>query len=199
MYICQVDYSVTALHTLLLILSFAAVLVIVVSPFYIVRMYNTLANLKNEREATWDSIQVEMKRRTELLPDLMQIRNQFLDHEKTTFETVVKARQQVNQAREQFDRAHETSEKQIAYETLAGAWSRLLVVVEAHPQLTSQPIIRKLFDEVANSINRVTAAELELNKTTKRYNTLLDNIPNNVLFVRLFGFERLPYLYSRTR
>lgn len=155
-------------------------------PFMVWADYNHLSSLQNEVEATWNLVLVEMKRRGRLLPQLMLVVNTFLEHERGTLEAVVRARRQL-------DEASTSPEKIAAYQELAGAWSRVLFVVESYPQLTAQPSVQSLHEEVVTSANRISSAEQQYNRITQVYNTVVDRFPT-MHIAKQFKFEKYSYV-----
>jgi LemA protein len=148
-----------------------------------------LAGIRNElvqqREAingSWSQVDVDLQRRADLIPNLVNTVKGFAGQEKEVLNNIANARAGLLNART-------PQEKITANTQLDGALGRLLVVVENYPQLKSNENFMRLQDELAGTENRIAVSRRRYNETVQRYNTSIDLFPNNIA-AGLFGFSR---------
>ena len=159
--------------------------------FWAVGAYNRLVRLKNTIVNAFGQIDVQLKRRYELIPKLVEAAGQYLSHEAATLEAVTLAR---NQARSASDavRSRPTSaaavtKLAIAEQALTGSLGRLLVVAQADPRLKADDTIRELSEELDSTENKASFARQTYNDAVLDYNNAQGEFPAVVL-ARLCGF-----------
>jgi LemA protein len=165
-----------------------AVLVTVV--IYVTRIYNRLVTLKNRYMNAFAQIEVQLKRRYDLIPNLVETAKAYMSHERDTLEAVVRARNQAVAGLEaaKADPSNAEAIKQLgsAESGLAGALGRLNVVVEAYPDLKANQNMMQLSEELRSTENRVAFARQGYNDQVMAYNTYRQSVPA-VLFAGAFG------------
>ncbi len=159
--------------------------------FWAVGAYNRLVRLKNTIANAFGQIDVQLKRRYDLIPNLVEAARKYLQHEAATLEAVTLAR---NQARGASDavRSRPTNAAAVtalasAEDALTGSLGRLFVVAEAYPELKADATIRELSEELTSTENKVTFARQAYNDAVLDYNNAQGEFPA-VLLARLFGF-----------
>ena len=158
--------------------------------FWGVAIYNKLVTLKNRFENAFSQIEVQLKRRYDLIPNLVETAKGYLSHERDTLEAVVAARNRALdglQAASQ-DPGNADAMKQLgsAEGALSGALGRLSVVVEAYPDLKANENMMQLSEELTSTENRVAFARQAYNDQVTDYNTYKQTFPP-VLLASTFG------------
>jgi LemA protein len=143
---------------------------------------NELVAQREAIDAAWAQVDVALQRRADLIPNLVETVKGFAAQEKAVFEELAKARAALAGARTPGDAIRANSQ-------LDSALSRLLMVVENYPQLKSNENFLRLQDELAGTENRVAVERRKYNETVQRYNTYLQQFPNNIA-ASLFNFQR---------
>jgi LemA protein len=143
---------------------------------------NELVTQKNQIEGTWAEVDVQLMRRAELIPNLVNTVKGFAAHEKEVLANIANARSALLSARN-------PSERIAANSQLDSAIGRLLVVVENYPQLRANENFLRLQDELAGTENRIAVARRRYNEAIQQYNTTIDRFPNNIA-AALFGLQR---------
>ena len=163
-----------------------AVIVIVVIVALIllalVVLYNRFVRLRNRVDNAWAQIEVQLKRRWDLIPNLVETVKGYAAHERGTFEAVTEARANAQ-------RAQGPAETAAAEGILGQALGRLFAVAEAYPDLQADENFRQLQDELAGTENRIAVERQRYNETVQRYNVSIETFPRNIA-ASLFGFTR---------
>ena len=179
-----------AIPTLLLLLGILFVIVLVLG-LWVAGIYNSLVTLRNRFKNAFAQIDVQLKRRYDLIPNLVETAKGYLKHEHETLEAVIKARN-IAQAAAQSAAANPADANAMrglgAAETgLTGALSRLMVVSEAYPELKANQNMMQLTEELTSTENKISFARQAYNDSVMGYNTTRETFPN-VIFAGLFGF-----------
>ncbi len=177
----------TALITLGILLVVAIVVVL-----WIVGIYNGLVALRNRFKNAFAQIDVQLKRRYDLIPNLVETAKGYLKHERETLEAVIKARNIAAAAAEAAaaNPADGGAVRNLlsAEAGLGGALSRLLVVSEQYPDLKANQNMMQLTEELTSTENKIAFARQAYNDSVMVYNTKREVFPN-VLFAGMFGFQ----------
>jgi LemA protein len=148
---------------------------------YIVMVYNSLASLKVRIKEAWSQIDVQLKRRIDLIPNLVETVKGYAQHEKEVFENVTKARSALMSAQT----PHEAGE---ADNMLSGALKSLFAVAEAYPDLKAQQGFVNLQKELSDTEDKVAYSRQFFNSVVRDYNSKLVVFPSNII-AGLFGFK----------
>ncbi|MDR3345904.1 MAG: LemA family protein [Campylobacteraceae bacterium] len=164
--------------------------IVLLIAFYVISIYNTLVAFKNRYLNAFSQIEVQLKRRYDLIPNLVEVAKGYLKHERETLENVVKARNQASQSL-QDAKANPSNQQNIealgrAEQNLQGALGKLNIVVEAYPELKASENMQQLHEEIATTENRVSYARQAYNDAVMVYNTYRQSFPQN-LFASSFG------------
>jgi len=162
-------------------LIFLALIVVVV--FWMISAYNGLIRLKGETLNAWKQIDVQLKRRHDLIPNLVNAVKGAMEFEKDTLEAVIKARNQAIQATSNVNPTTGAGVGAVAQAEgqLTQALSRLNVVVEQYPQLKATGNIGQLQEELTSTENRVAFARQAYNDTATTYNVRQQQFPTNLV------------------
>jgi LemA protein len=156
--------------------------VVVLLVVAVVLLYNRLVTLRNRVENAWSQVDVQLRRRYDLIPNLVETVKGYASHERETFEAVTNAR-----ARAQA--AQGPAEQSAAEGILGQALGRLFAVAEAYPELQADENFRQLQDELAQTENRIAVSRQVYNDTVLTYNTAIQTVPG-LLVAGPFGFAR---------
>lgn len=159
---------------------------------YFINVYNKLVTLRNRFKNSFAQIEVQLKRRYDLIPNLIETVKGYMEHEKETFELVIKAR---NQAVSGLKAASETPDSQTAIDQLSqaegmltNALGKLNVVVEAYPELKANENMALLQEELTSTENKVSFARQAFNDSVTSYNTYKQTFPP-VFVANMFNFQ----------
>jgi LemA protein len=179
-----------AMTIALIILGILAAIVVVLG-LWVAGIYNSLVALRNRFKNAFAQIDVQLKRRYDLIPNLVETAKGYLKHERETLEAVIKARN-IAAAAAQAAAANPADGNAmrglLSAETgLAGALSRLMVVSEAYPDLKANQNMMQLTEELTSTENKIAFARQAYNDSVMVYNTTRETFPN-VIFAGMFGF-----------
>jgi len=160
-----------------IILGVVAVLVVA-----LVLFYNRLVTLRNRVENAWAQVDVQLKRRYDLIPNLVETVKGYAAHERETFEAVTAARTRAQAAQG-------PAEQGAAEGILGQALGRLFAVAEAYPELQADENFRQLQDELAQTENRIAVSRQVYNDTVLTYNTAIQTVPG-VFFAGPFALSK---------
>lgn len=166
-------------------------LVVVGVAFYAVSLYNGFVRSRNLIQESWRQIDVELNRRYDLIPNLVETVRAYAAHERNTLEGITRLRNQAA-ALAQGSHGGVTQERAQVEEQLSGAVRNLLVSVEAYPDLKSNVNFLELQRELTATEDRIAAGRRFYNANVRNYNTQVESFPSNVL-AGMFKFEKATY------
>jgi LemA protein len=174
---------------LIVLLVLAAIAIILA--LWVAGIYNSLVALRNRFKNAFAQIDVQLKRRYDLIPNLVETAKGYLKHEHETLEDVIKARNIAYTASQSAaaNPADATAVKSLlsAESGLTGALSRLMVVSEQYPDLKANQNMMQLTEELTSTENKISFARQAYNDSVMTYNTTRQVFPN-VVFAGMFGF-----------
>ncbi len=156
-------------------------IVIVVLVLIGIGIFNSLVTLKKRVDNGWAQIDVQLKRRYDLIPNLVETAKGYIAHERTVLENVTKARQQA------IDVSGVKAQAQ-AENMLTGALRQLFAVVENYPNLKANETMKALMEELSSTENKISFARQHYNDVVMDYNTRIGQVPAN-LFAGMFNFK----------
>jgi LemA protein len=162
----------------------AMLIILVVLVFIIIGLFNRLVKLRNNRENAFADIDVQLKQRLDLIPQLVEAVKGYMKHESTVLADVTNARTNAL-------KATSINEKIAAENQLSSALQGLQVAVEAYPDLKASQNFIQLQEEIADIENKLAAARRFFNSATKELNNAVQTFPSNIL-AGMFGFQREP-------
>jgi len=160
--------------------------VFVVLAIYLIGVYNALVRARNAVKNAWSQIDVQLKRRHDLIPNLVESVKGYAGHEKTALEAVVKARQQAISA------TSGVADRAVAENALTRSLRSLLAVAEAYPDLKANQNFLSLQEELAATENKIGFSRQFYNDSAMQYKNRIEVFPSN-LFAGLFGFQPEPF------
>lgn len=164
-------------------------------------VYNRLVRLRNAIGNAFAQIDVQLKRRHDLVPNLVEVARKYLAHERETLEAVVQARQGALAAADRARQAPADGGRigalAAAEGLLGGALGRLMAVVEAYPELKADRNMRELSEELTHTENRVAFARQAFNDAVLDHNNAAQHFPS-LLVARLTGFRPAAMLEATT-
>ncbi len=157
------------------------IVLLVLAVGFIWLLYNNLVTLKMRVDEAWSQIDVQLKRRADLIPNLVETVKGYAKHEKDVFENVTAARSALLSAKS-------PQQKADANNQLSAALKSIFAVAEAYPQLRATENFKALQEEVTDTEDKVAYSRQFYNNVVMDYNTALKVFPN-VLFAQVFGFQ----------
>jgi LemA protein len=155
--------------------------VIVVLVGWVIGVYNALVRLRNRVKESWAQVDVQLKRRFDLIPNLMETVKGYMSHERETLEAVTQARAAVSSAGDM--------ESRMAAEAgLTGALGRLFAVSEAYPDLKASTNFLALQEELTSTENKISFARQFYNETVMNFNNQVQMFPGNII-AGMFNFK----------
>jgi LemA protein len=156
--------------------------VLVLIAFLLIGMYNGLVQLRVRCDNAWSDIDVQLKRRHDLIPNLVETVKGYATHEKSTFEDIAKARSQAMQATTPADKA-------AAENQLTGALKSLFAVAEAYPELKASEEFTQLQASLNQTEDTIQNSRRYYNAVVRDLNTKIQSFPTNIL-AGMFGFQQ---------
>ena len=156
--------------------------VVVVLALWLAGSFNALVRSRNRVKESWSDIDVQLKRRHDLIPNLVETVKGYAAHEKEVFERVIRARSAAMGAKT-------VGEKGEAENTLTGALKNLFALAEAYPTLRASENFAKLQDELTDTEDKIQAARRFYNSNILTLNTKVEQFPTNVV-ASLFSFKK---------
>lgn len=158
------------------------IVVVVILAAWLVSMYNSLVKMRNNRENAFADIDVQLKQRHDLVPQLVETVKGYAAHEKDTLDRVINARNGAIGAKT-------IDEKIVAENALSSALSGLKITLEAYPDLKANQNFLQLQEEIADLENKLSSVRRYFNSATKEYNNAVETFPSNIL-AGMFGFRK---------
>ncbi|MCJ7675556.1 MAG: LemA family protein [Sedimentisphaerales bacterium] len=163
------------------VLIIVAVVVVLVAVF-VIGIYNALVGLRNQVNNAWSQIDVQLKRRHDLIPNLVETARGYMKHERETFESITKARSQAMGARN-------VSEASKAEGALGEALSKFMLVVENYPELKANQNFLALQEELSSTENRIAFARQNYNDQVLFFNNKIQMFPSSII-AGMFAFGK---------
>jgi LemA protein len=164
--------------------------VVVLLVIILILIYNRLVRLRNRIDAAWSQIDVQLKRRYDLIPNLVETVKGYAAHERETLEAVIRARQQAVDARGIEEQAQ-------AENFLTQTLRSLFAVAEAYPQLQANENFMALQEELTNTEGRIAFSRQFYNEQVLSYDNAIEVFPTNVV-AGGFNFKERPYFEAET-
>jgi len=179
-------------------MSIVFLIVLVVIAFFLVVIYNNMISLRNRFKNAFAQIDVQLQRRHELIPNLVETAKAYMAHEKDTLSAVIAARNQaVNAAKVAAaspDNGAAIQSLMAAEGALNGSLGKLFALAENYPDIKANQTMSQLMEELSSTENRVSFARQAYNDAVMHYNTYREQFPNN--FVAGFGSFKTAQLYE---
>ena len=158
------------------------ILLIIIVLALVVKFYNDLVNGRNKVKNSWSQIDVQLQRRNDLIPNIVETVKGYAGHEKSTFEEVTKARANM---------ANATSVKEVveADNMLTGALKSLFAVAEAYPELKANKNFLELQEELSDTEDKISYARQFYNDSVLTYNNKVEMVPSNIV-ANMTGFKK---------
>ena len=160
-------------------------IILAVSAFLVVGIYNGLIQLRNRCDNSWAQVDVQLRRRYDLIPNLVETVKGYAQHEKETF-------QKVTEARAQAINAGNVQEQGQAENMLSGALKSLFAVSESYPELKANQNFMMLQEELAGTESKIAYARQFYNDTVMKFNTKQQVFPSNII-ANMFNFQEKEY------
>lgn len=157
----------------LIVLGAVALLVV-----WLIAVYNGLITLKNRTDEAWSDIDVQLKRRYDLIPNLIETVKGYATHESATLEKVIQARNMAMNAKSTADKAQ-------AENALSGTLKTIFALSESYPDLKANQNFAQLMDELKDTEDKIQAARRFFNANVRDFNTKIQVFPNNLIAAKL--------------
>jgi LemA protein len=157
--------------------------IVVIAVFIFVGMYNGLVRARNRVREAWSGIDVQLRRRASLIPNLVETVKGYAEHERETFEEVTRARAQLEQAQQ----AGGPADAAISNNMLTGALRHLFAVAENYPELQADENFRELQRELSDIEEKIAFARQFYNSNVLDYNNRIETVPTNII-AGMFNF-----------
>jgi LemA protein len=151
----------------------------------LILLYNRLVRLRNRVDNAWSQVDVQLRRRYDLIPNLVETVRGYASHERATFEEVTAARTRAQAAQS-------VEEQAGAENVLTAALGRLFAVAEAYPELRASENFQRLQDDLTETERTIAVARQVYNDTVLTYNNAIQTIPANIV-AGAFGFHVKPF------
>ena len=165
----------------MLVLLFIIVILVII----VISIYNRLVVLRNRIENAWSQIDVQLKRRADLIPNLVETVKGYAAHEKEVF-------QKVTEARSALVNAKGVKEQGEANNMLTGALKTLFAVAESYPELKANQNFMQLQEELSGTESKIAYARQFYNDTVLKYDNMREKFPSNIV-AGMFGFKEREY------
>ncbi|MDH7599154.1 MAG: LemA family protein [Sedimentisphaerales bacterium] len=166
----------------MMVILVVVVVVLVGLILYVIGVFNQLVRLRNQVDNAWSQIDVQLKRRHDLIPNLIETAKGYMKHERQTLEAITQARSQAMGART-------VGEAAKAEGALGQALARFLMTVENYPDLKANQNFLALQEELASTENKISFARQNYNDQVLFYNNRIQMFPSNIV-ASMFGFAK---------
>ena len=172
--------------------------ILVILALWAVMKYNALVPMDQQVKSSWSQVENQYQRRSDLIPNLVNVVKGYASHEKETLEGVITARSKATSTTIDANNLDEAALQrfQQSQDALSSALSRLMVVVEKYPDLKANEQFQNLAVQLEGTENRIATARRGFNETAKTYNTARQTFPT-VLIAGLLGFKERPYFTAQ--
>jgi LemA protein len=150
-----------------------------------VAMYNRLVGLRNQVKNAWRQIDVQLKRRHDLIPNLVEVVKDYMSYEQETLRQVIQARNSAVQA-------HNPDEAIAAEGVLSGALGRLFALMENYPDLKANQNVSRLMEELSSTENKIAFSRQFYNDSVMSLNNAVQSFPSNIM-ANMFNFKEATY------
>ena len=178
---------------------YIVIVVVVLLVLWLIGTYNKLVGLRNRVRNQWSQVDVQLKRRFDLIPNLVETVKGYAAHESATLESVVAARAKATQV--VVDPTHATEEQIAAFQAAQGelsqALGRLIAISENYPDLKANQNFNNLQSQLEGTENRINVARNNFNEIARQFNTLIRRFPTNIV-ASWMGAEKRPYFEAAT-
>ena len=174
---------------LIIIIAIVAIILLIIG--FIVTNYNALIQLRNKVRDQFSQIDVQLKKRADLIPNLVETVKGYAKHEEGTFKAVIEARNKaVN--------AGSVNEKVEANNELTGALNKLFALAEAYPELKANENFLQLQADLKDTEDKITYARQLYNDSAMGFNNLVQMFPSNIV-ANMFGFKKFEYFKAEEK
>lgn len=165
--------------------SIIGIVIIVGLIFYVVSLYNGMVRLKNRFKNAYSQIDVQLKRRYDLIPNLVETAKAYVKHERETLEAVIAARNTAVAANQRaaLDPGDQSAIEGVigAEAALTGTLGKLFALSENYPDLKANQTMEKLMEELTSTENKISFARQSFNDSVMVYNTAMESFPDNII------------------
>ena len=158
-----------------------AVVVLAVIALIVIMLYNRLVAIRNQTSNAWKQIDVQLKRRHDLIPNLVEVVKDYMSYEQETLRQVIEARNQAV-------KAPTPAAAMQAENALSGAMGKLFAVMEAYPDLKANQNVSRLMEELTGTENKISFARQFYNDSVMSLNNMVQSFPSNMI-AGMFGFQ----------
>lgn len=169
-------------NTVLVIVIIGIILLLV---FYMIGVYNKLVNHRNKVNNQWSQIDIQLKRRADLIPNLVETVKGYAKHEKDTLNGVIEARNKAVNATSVNDKVKANNE-------LSGAISKLFALSESYPDLKANENFLSLQNDLKETENKITYARQFYNDAAMNFNNVVEMFPSNIV-ANMFKFKKFEF------
>jgi LemA protein len=159
-----------------------AAVILVLLIIFVIGIYNALVGLRNQVDNAWSQIDVQLKRRHDLIPNLVETARGYMKHERETFEAITNARSQAMSAKT-------VAEASKAEDALGKELSRFMLVVENYPDLKASQNFLAVQEELASTENKISFARQNYNDQVLFFNNKIQMFPSNII-ANMFNFSK---------
>ncbi|OYD14127.1 LemA family protein [candidate division WOR-3 bacterium JGI_Cruoil_03_44_89] len=173
------------MRKLIAVIVIVVLIVVIIPVITIISYYNRFVTMEETAKNQWAQVESQLKRRFDLIPNLVETAKGYMTHEREVFTNIAEARAKLAGATTLKDKIE-------GERGLGMVLGRLLALVENYPQLKANENFLKLMDQLEGTENRIAVERMRYNESVRAYNTLIKRFPGNIL-ARWFGREALPY------